>query len=131
MKKDIEDRKDIELLVNSFYEKIKTDQVIGFIFTDIVKVNWEKHLPIMYDFWENAIFYTGTYSGNPMNLHNHLHHIRPLTSKHFEQWTKLFNETVDERFKGENAKLIKQRALSISTVMQLKIFHINTDAGHL
>ncbi|OIR01359.1 group 3 truncated hemoglobin ctb [mine drainage metagenome] len=131
MKRDIENREDIKLIVDRFYDKIKTDEVIGFIFNDIAKVNWEKHLPVMYDFWENAIFYSGTYSGNPMNLHNHLHHIRPLSSKHFDQWNKLFNETVDEHFNGEKAKLIKQRALSISTVMQQKIFHVNKDVGHL
>ncbi|OIR02909.1 group 3 truncated hemoglobin ctb [mine drainage metagenome] len=131
MKKDIENREDIKLIVDRFYDKVKADEVIGFIFNDIAKVNWEKHLPVMYDFWENAIFYSGTYSGNPMNLHNHLHHIRPLSSKHFDQWNKLFNETVDEHFNGEKAKLIKQRALSISTVMQQKIFHVNKDVGHL
>ena len=40
MKKDIETRDDIELLVNSFYEKVKADPVIGHIFTDVFKVNW-------------------------------------------------------------------------------------------
>ena len=57
--------------------------------------------------------------------------MRPLNSKHFDQWNKLFNETVDEHFNGEKAKLIKQRALTISTVMQQKIFHVNKDVGHL
>ena len=32
MKKDIENRKDIELLVNRFYDKVIADQMIGFIF---------------------------------------------------------------------------------------------------
>ncbi len=41
--------------------------------------------------------------------------------EHFQRWILLFNETVDELFKGEKAELIKQRALSISTVMQIKI----------
>jgi len=131
MKKDITERKDIELLVNSFYDKVKTDEEIGFIFNDVAKVNWEKHLPVMYDFWENILFYTGTYSGNPMNLHNHLHHIRPLNEKHFEQWNTLFTETVDQYFKGNNAKLIKQRAISISTVMQEKLFHSQNEMQHL
>lgn len=131
MKKDIENRKDIELLVDSFYDKVKTDEVIGFIFNDIAKVNWKKHLPIMYDFWENALFYTGTYSGNPINLHNHLHHIRPLTSKHFDQWNKLFIATIDEHFKGDKANLAKQRAFSISTVMQQKLFQTHQDLHHL
>ena len=75
MKKDITSRKDIELLVDEFYNKIKKDEQIGFIFTDIAKVNWEKHLPIMYDFFENMLFYTGSYTGNPMELHKHVNRL--------------------------------------------------------
>ena len=61
MKKDIETRNDIESLVDHFYEIVKADDVIGYIFTDVAQVNWKKHLPIMYDFWENALFYTGSH----------------------------------------------------------------------
>ena len=43
MKKDITSREAIELLVNSFYDKVKQDDVIGFIFTDVAQVNWEKY----------------------------------------------------------------------------------------
>lgn len=121
MKKDIENRADIELLVNAFYDKVKTDAVIGYIFTDVAKVNWEKHLPRMYDFWENTLLYTGTYEGNPMELHKHLNRVMPLKASDFLQWNKLFLSTVDECFEGKNALLAKQRALSISTVMQIKI----------
>lgn len=121
MKKDIEHRKDIELLITTFYDKVKADDTIGYIFNDIAKVNWEKHLPIMFDFWENVLFYTGAYNGNPMIIHQHLNRVVPLTRPHFKQWEKIFTETVDELFEGTNAILAKQRALSISTVMQMKI----------
>jgi hemoglobin len=121
MKKDIETKADIELLVNSFYDKVKVDPVIGYIFTDIAKVNWERHLPVMYTFWENALFYTGGYTGNPMELHKHLHRVMPLKAEHFRQWNKLFVSTVDLLFSGEKALLAKQRALSISNVIQIKI----------
>jgi hemoglobin len=121
MKKEIENRKDVQLLVNSFYEKVKADPVIGFIFNDIVKVNWERHLPVMYDFWENTLFYTGNYNGNPMEIHSRLNKLFPLSPRHFQQWTGLFIQTVDELFAGEKAELAKQRAVSISTVMQIKI----------
>ena len=121
MKKDIDNRAAIELLVNNFYEKVKADAVIGYIFTEVVKVNWEKHLPRMYDFWENTLFYTGAYEGNPMELHKHLHQVMPLKTDHFAQWNKLFLAAVDELYKGKNATLAKQRAISISAVMQIKI----------
>lgn len=121
MKKDIEGRKDIELLVSSFYDAVIADDEIGFIFTDIVRMNWEKHLPVMCDFWENALFFTGAYSGNPMTLHKHLHHIRPLDNKHFARWVQLFVVTVDRLFKGEKAELAKQKAAGIASFMESQI----------
>jgi hemoglobin len=121
MKKDIEGRSDIELLITRFYDKLKTDDTIGFIFTDIVKVNFENHLPVMFNFWENVLFFTGGYEGNPMEIHQHINRVVPLTKTHFNRWNELFTKTVDELFEGTNAMLAKQRALSISTVMQIKI----------
>jgi hemoglobin len=121
MKKDIENREDIQLLVNTFYDKVTADPLIGFIFNDIVKVNWERHLPVMYDFWENTLFYTGGYTGNPMEIHRRLNQLIPLRSEHFQQWTYLFTLTTDELFSGDKAMLAKQRAVSIATIMQIKI----------
>jgi hemoglobin len=121
MKKDILDRDDIEVAIKAFYEKVLKDDKIGFIFKDIANVNWEKHLPIMYDFWDNVIFYSGKYTGDPMNVHRHLNKMFPLNAAHFKQWTTLFNATIDELFTGENAERAKQRALSIATVMQIKL----------
>jgi len=119
MKPDIACREDIVLLVNRFYQRVKGDQEIGQFFSH---VNWDKHLAVMYDFWENALFYTGGYLGNPLKTHQSFHRKSPLTTAHFQRWLQLFVETVDELFSGNNSEQIKQRALSISTVMQIKIF---------
>lgn len=123
MKKDIESKEDIKTLIDLFYEKVKSDDTIGFIFNDIVKTNWEKHLPVMYCFWENVIFYTGNYSGQPLNFHMDLNTIIPLTLAHFKRWNQLFEDSVNELFAGANAENAKQKAVSISTVMQIKIFN--------
>jgi hemoglobin len=131
MKKDISSRSDIELLVDAFYAKVKQDELIGCIFTDIVKVNWEKHLPVMYSFFENMLFYTGSYTGNPMELHKHINQLFPLTAAHFTRWNLLFTSSVDELFNGEKAELVKQRAKSISTVMQIKILDGTSSADKL
>ena len=58
MKRDIETGEDIRMLVDAFYKKVVKDPLIVFVFTDIVRVNWENHLPIMYSFWENILFFT-------------------------------------------------------------------------
>ncbi|MBL0145091.1 MAG: group III truncated hemoglobin [Chitinophagaceae bacterium] len=131
MKKDISTNNDIILLVNTFYEKVKTDNIIGYIFTEVAHVNWENHLPILYKFWENTLFYTGSYEGNPMELHKHLHRLMPLTTEHFNQWTTLFNTTVDELFSGETAELAKQRSSSIASVMQAKINELQKQADKI
>ena len=47
MKKDISNRKDIETLIQLFYEKVMLDPVIGFIFTEVVAIHWEHHIPLI------------------------------------------------------------------------------------
>lgn len=123
MKHDIQNIDDIKLLVNSFYEKVKKDKIIGYIFTDAIKIDWETHLLVMYQFWENVIFFTGSYKGNPMIIHQHINSKISLTTEHFKQWLHLFIVTIDELFAGEKAEFVKQRAISIATVMQIKILH--------
>ncbi len=122
IKKDLTNNTDIKLLVDCFYEKIKKDNSLSYIFSDVAKTNWEKHLPVMYRFWENLLFYSGTYEGNPMELHQKLHHFSNLRPSYFDHWIELFNSTVDELFKGKVADMAKQRASSIAAVMKIKLF---------
>lgn len=122
MKKDILTGNDIKKLVDRFYEKIRSDRILSPYFLQVVAVDWDKHLPVMYRFWQNVLFYSGNYNGNPMQRHLEIHSKHPFNIQDFTQWTLLFNETVDELFEGANAELIKQRAQNISTIMQIKIF---------
>jgi hemoglobin len=121
MKKDIENKQDIELLINSFYDKVRKDPMIGYIFEDVAKVDWERHLPVMYSFWDSVLFMKGGYGGNPMVVHQSLHLRHPLTKEHFDRWYSIFRETVKNHFEGEVAERALQRALSISTMMQIRI----------
>lgn len=123
MKKDIEGRPDIELLVNTFYEKVRNNSSIAHFFKDVVNVNWDKHLPNMYNFWENVLFYSGSYDGNPMRVHKTINSRHNFSEDDFKVWLELFTSTVDELFEGEKAALAKQRAYSIATVMRLKILY--------
>lgn len=129
MKTDIRNREDIAVLVNVFYDKVKVNARIGHFFSDVVKVNWEKHLPVMYDFWEGIVFGGSAYSGNPISVHKGVHALHAFSKTDFDEWLQLFVETTDELFEGEKAELIKQRALSIATVMQLKVIHNNQFYG--
>ncbi|MBI3882842.1 MAG: hypothetical protein HY305_01095 [Sphingobacteriales bacterium] len=69
MKKDIEDIDDIKLLVDSFYNKVIDNELLAHYFNDIAKVNWEKHLPVMYSFWQTVLFSTMSFKGNPIVKH--------------------------------------------------------------
>lgn len=117
---DITRRSDIERLVNCFYTKAKVDDVIGIFFTQW-PMDWERHLPLMYSFWENALFFSGGYAGNMMEVHRKVHEKMAMKPEHFERWTHLFCQTVDENFEGETAERAKQRALGMATMLQIKI----------
>ena len=127
MKKDISNRQDIEQLIIGFYEKVKPDATIGFIFTEIVTINWEHHIPVIVDFWEGVLLDNPVYQKNTMEAHYHLNERMPLKKAHFETWLNLFTSTVDELFGGKIADLAKSRAKSIATVMQFKMDNINNN----
>lgn len=118
--KDIVSQDDIQVLVNSFYDKVKTSE-IGFFFEELAKVNWEKHLPKMYIFWESVLFATVKFDGNPMGAHFPINEIIPMEKKHFEAWLKLWKETVDENFSGEMAESAKNKAENIAKLMSFKM----------
>ncbi len=57
--KDIENQHDLFLLVDEFYKRLLSDDNINYIFTDVVKIKIEEHLPILVTFWSQAILGTG------------------------------------------------------------------------
>ena len=118
---DISSRKDIELLMEKFYDKVKKNDTIGPVFNDVAKVNWAHHIPIICDFWETILLDSASYRGNVMEVHLNLNRKIILEERHFEVWLKLFSETVDENFMGDKAALAKAKAKSIAAVMQFKI----------
>ena len=117
MKPDITGKKEIQEVMQLFYEKANADKMIGKFFTQVVKVNWENHIPVMTAFWENVLFYSGDYEGNPLEAHKKLHAQTATTSKHFNRWLKLFNETIDQHFSGSNATKMKQHASEMAAIM--------------
>jgi len=45
----------------------------------------------------------------------------PIQTQHFDQWLKLFRETVQEHFSGEKADEILMRAESIAGIFQMRM----------
>ena len=121
MKHDIKSRADIEKFIGNFYEAVKPDKTIGFIFTEVVEMNWEKHIPVIVDFWETILLDNPVYKKNAMEVHYDLNKKIPLQKEHFISWLQLFNAAVDNLFEGKIADLAKTRAKSIAAVMLFKM----------
>ena len=126
---DIETREDIELLISRFYEKMLDDIVIGFIFTDIAKINLDEHMSVICDFWETVLFNRPVYKRGPevMKVHYVLNKKIKLKKGHFTRWLFLFSSTIDELFKGEYADRAKERAQSIAALMQKRLGSIECE----
>ena len=123
-KKDITTRADVELMVNTFYAKVRSDELIGPIFNDVAQVVWETHLPKMYSFWNSLIFGDASYRGHPFRAHVPL----PVGASHFNRWLLLFELTIDELFSGDVATHTKLRAKSIAHIFQSKLAHLKTSS---
>lgn len=116
-KKDILTLDDVKLLVDSFYTKVRKDELIGPIFDDRIQDRWPQHLAKMYTFWQTVLLGEHTYYGSPFPPHSRL----PVEKIHFERWLSLFSETLDELFDGQIAKEAIWRANKMAVMFQYKI----------
>ncbi|GGH58738.1 hemoglobin [Filimonas zeae] len=121
MKKDIENRQDIQLLVDNFYTKVKADATIGYFFSEVVPVNWQSHLPRMYSFWETVLLGQASYKGNPLLKHIDINRLQPLLDKHFDQWLVLWHQTINELFDGPIAESAKRKPEQMKIIMLSKM----------
>lgn len=124
MKTDIRDKKDIVVLVDTFYGKVRENSIIGFIFDEIAEVNWETHLPKMYNFWAGILLGETDFRGNPMLKHIILSKKTEMTDTQFDEWLRLFFETVDDLYEGNLAEEAKYRAKMIARNMLFRINQI-------
>ncbi len=71
-KKDIVTFQDIQVLVNSFYDKVQKDELLAPIFNNVIQNHWSEHLEKMYRFWETVLLDANTYFGAPFLPHANL-----------------------------------------------------------
>jgi hemoglobin len=120
MKKDIESRGDIERMLYTFYRKAFADELIGYFFKEVVPLDLNIHIPVITDFWESILFNTHNYRKNVMAIHKQISDRSTINKQHLDRWVKLFTETIVEEFEGPKAELMKQRARSIATLMEIR-----------
>jgi hemoglobin len=116
--RDIEDREDVDRLLERFYEAAMVDPEIGHHFTELDLVT---HLPVIGDFWEKLLFSRPVYFGNPLAVHKVLHDRSLLKPEHFERWVEIFRSTVDSMFNGQRADLAKFRAGVIADTLSQRL----------
>lgn len=114
---DISNLEDIKLVVDTFYGKVREDDLLADIFNGVIQDRWPEHLEKMYRFWQTILLEDHTYYGSPFSPHARL----PVDAEHFERWKKLFSETVDRHFAGEKAGEAKWRAAKMAEMFLMKI----------
>jgi len=119
---DIESRADCERLVRAFYGRALHDPMIGWIFTDVAKLDLEEHVPVITSFWETMLLGARSYNGGAFAPHAHLHHLTGgLRRPHFERWLILWRTTVDELFAGDRAEEAKAHALRVGAAFHRRL----------
>ena len=119
--RDIQTKEDLSFLMEAFYSKMIKDKEIGYIFTDVAKLNLKAHLPSLTNFWENMLLQPNGYKKDVMGIHLDLNDKEKLQPQHFERWLFLLGETIRENFEGDKVDTMISRANSIASVMQIKM----------
>ncbi|WGK68520.1 group III truncated hemoglobin [Candidatus Haliotispira prima] len=125
--RDLENRTDIDKVVQSFYAKVRQDPMLGPIFNSFIPAeHWPAHLQKIGGFWEFRLFNAETYEGRP--LFNHLkvdrHTNYGLTREHFAHWVELWVANMDRHFAGEVAEQTKTIANNMAYHMGGKVLEM-------
>lgn len=116
---------DVQLLVDTFYSRVREDELLGPIFEGRLEGKWEEHLGKMYRFWQTILLGEHTYYGSPLMPHLNM----PVEKKHFQQWVGIFHQTVDDLFSGEVAEEAKWRGNRMAEMFNYKIEFFRNNSG--
>ena len=119
--RDIETREDCETLVRAFYTSAFADPIIGFIFTDVVKLDLEAHVPRITDFWETLLLGAKKYDSGAFHPHAAVHAKVELKAGHFERWLAIWYQTLDAHFAGPRAEAAKAHAYRLAGAFQSRL----------
>lgn len=123
---DIKHIEDIQNLVNTFYDKVRQDEMLGPIFNGVINDRWPEHLEKMYRFWQSILLGEHTYFGRPFPPHAPL----PIDHRHFQRWLLLFQETLDGLYVGEKAEEAKLRASKMAEMFAYKHAYFQENQGN-
>lgn len=116
---------DVKQLVDTFYTRVRADELLGPVFEERIQDRWARHLDIMYRFWQTVLLGELTYQGSPGSKHITL----PVGEEHFERWLQIFYQTIDELFTGEKAAEAKWRSERMAEMFLSKIEYYKQNKG--
>lgn len=99
----------IAVLVDTFYDRVREDDLIGPVFNRVV-ADWPEHLAKLKDFWSSVILGTGRFKGNPMMAHLP---IPEMDKDHLVRWLTLWQQTTFEIFEPEVAEVFLGKAIMV------------------
>ena len=110
-------KENLNILVIKFYTKVLKDDFIGPIFIDVLGKDlksdtWKAHIQLLTDFWASIALGDFSYSGSPFAPHVKLQD--KLSIKAFEQWLKLFFETLNSIYEPQIAEQFLARSKNIA-----------------
>ena len=127
---DIRTREDVEQLVRAFYERAMADPIIGFIFTDVARLDLDAHVPVIADFWETILLGGKAYRGGAFAPHAALDRKVKLRYGHFARWVALWTLTIHEHFEGPVAEAAKAHAVRVATAFHRRLEGLAPDPEH-
>lgn len=113
------DEAGLEMLVSTFYARVREDGALGPIFNDAID-DWPAHLEKLAAFWSSVMLTTGRYKGNPVAAH--LKHRDQLTPALFERWLALWTQTTDALMRPADAAALQAKAARIAESLKLALF---------
>lgn len=110
---------DLQRLVDRFYAKVRSDELIGPLFNSAVE-NWPEHLAKLGAFWSSVMNCSGRYKGSPMAAH--LRHVASIEPRMFERWIAIWKTTARQELPAHAADAVVAKAERISESLQLGLF---------
>lgn len=111
----------LEAVVDSFYDRVRRDALIGPIFNSAI-ADWPEHLEKLQSFWSSVMLTSGRYKGRPLPAH--IKHADAISPESFERWLTIWRETTNELLDPQSASALQKKAGRIAESLSLGIaFH--------
>jgi hemoglobin len=118
---DLDSRAQIHDLVVRFYREVVFDDLLGPVFDEVAEVDWAVHIPKLIDYWCRVLLGHPGYDGFMLGAHQRVHEKEPLRDVLFDRWLRLFEESVDQGWRGLIADQAKAHAVRMAAVLARRL----------